>query len=123
MRTCASCPRPTPIFTPSRRREIPPGSAFPPQHHQLHLPPLRERREDIELLAQHFLKAHVARLQQGDHRLRRLRDAGAPGLLLAGQRRELDHAVERGVLMAPGKVIRVPDLGLLAGQAARASRR
>src|SRR5213075_1722299 len=32
---------------------------------QLHLPPLRERREDIEVLAQHFLKQHVTRYRKG----------------------------------------------------------
>jgi DNA-binding NtrC family response regulator len=85
---------------------------------QIHLPPLRERREDIELLAQHFLKLHVARYRKAITGF----DAGAIEALRAyawpGNVRELDHAVERGVLMAPGKAIRTADLGLHAGQAA-----
>ena len=84
----------------------------------LHLPPLRERREDIELLAQYFLKAHVARYRKAVTGF----DAAANAALLAyawpGNVRELDHAVERGVLMAKDKVIRTADLGLNAGQAA-----
>ncbi|PTX98553.1 sigma-54 dependent transcriptional regulator [Opitutus sp. ER46] len=84
---------------------------------QLHLPPLRERREDIELLAQHFLKAHVERYRKpitgfDESALDALRSYSWPGNV-----RELDHAVERGVLMASGKVVRGPDLGLTAGQA------
>jgi DNA-binding NtrC family response regulator len=85
---------------------------------QIHLPPLRERREDIELLAQHFLKLHVARYGKAITGF----DASAVDALRAyawpGNVRELDHAVERGVLMAPGKAIRTVDLGLHAGQAA-----
>jgi DNA-binding NtrC family response regulator len=84
---------------------------------QLHLPPLRERREDIELLAQHFLKRHVERYRKGitgfDEGARQsLRGHGWPGNV-----RELDHAVERAVLMAQGKVLRAGDLALNAGQA------
>jgi len=84
---------------------------------QLHLPPLRERREDIELLAQHFLKAHVDRYRKPITGF----DASALDALRAyswpGNVRELDHSVERGVLMAPGKVVRAADLGLNAAQA------
>ena len=84
----------------------------------LHLPPLRERREDIELLAQHFLKQHLGRYRKpvtgfDDSALAAMRAYGWPGNV-----RELDHAVERGVLMSPGKVIRAADLGLSAGSAA-----
>ncbi|MBX3735145.1 MAG: sigma-54-dependent Fis family transcriptional regulator [Candidatus Didemnitutus sp.] len=84
----------------------------------IHLPPLRERREDIALLAQHFLKAHVERYRKAitgfdDSALEAMRDYAWPGNV-----RELDHAVERGVLMTQGKVVRGPDLGLNAGQAA-----
>lgn len=84
----------------------------------IHLPPLRERREDIALLAQHFLKAHVERYRKAitgfdDTALEAMRDYAWPGNV-----RELDHAVERGVLMTQGKVVRAPDLGLNAGQAA-----
>ena len=84
----------------------------------LHLPPLRERREDIPLLAQHFLKAHVTRYNKpitgfDDGALEAMKNYAWPGNV-----RELDHSVERGVLMTQGKVVRAPDLGLNAGQSA-----
>ncbi len=84
----------------------------------IHLPPLRERREDIELLAQHFLKQHVARYRKAitgfdESATEAMRNYNWPGNV-----RELDHSVERGVLMASGKVVRGVDLGLNAGQAA-----
>ncbi len=85
---------------------------------QIHLPPLRERREDIALLAQHFLKQHVQRYRKpitgfDDGAIEVMRAYAWPGNV-----RELDHSVERGVLMAQTKLIRGPDLGLNAGQAA-----
>jgi DNA-binding NtrC family response regulator len=83
----------------------------------IHLPPLRERREDIPLLAQHFLKQHVERYRKAVTGF----DAGAVEAMQnhawPGNVRELDHAVERGVLMSTGKVVRAADLGLSAGQA------
>ena len=84
----------------------------------IHLPPLRERREDIPLLSQHFLKAHVERYRKAitgfdDGAIEAMKNYAWPGNV-----RELDHSVERGVLMAQGKVVRTPDLGLNAGQAA-----
>jgi len=82
----------------------------------IHLPPLRERREDIELLAQHFLKQHVERYRKpitgfDESAIQAMRDHHWPGNV-----RELDHAVERGVLMSQGKVVRAPDLGLTIAQ-------
>ena len=84
----------------------------------LHLPPLRERREDIALLAQHFLKQHVERYRKSitgfdDGAVEAMKNYAWPGNV-----RELDHSVERGVLMTQGKVVRAPDLGLNAGQSA-----
>jgi DNA-binding NtrC family response regulator len=85
----------------------------------LHLPPLRKRREDIELLALHFLKQHVERYRKNvtgfdDAATAAMRDYPWPGNV-----RELDHAVERAVLMTQGKVVHAPDLGLnLAREAA-----
>src|SRR5882757_6827099 len=84
----------------------------------LHLPPLRERREDIPLLAQHFLKAHVTRYSKpitgfDEAAIEAMKNYSWPGNV-----RELDHSVERGVLMTQGKVVRAPDLGLNAGQSA-----
>ena len=84
---------------------------------EIHLPPLRDRPEDIPALAGHFLDRHVARYRK---RVTGLDDA-ATGALLAhswpGNVRELDHAMERGVLMATGEKVRAADLGLWAGSA------
>ncbi|MEP6491376.1 MAG: sigma-54 dependent transcriptional regulator [bacterium] len=79
---------------------------------EIHLPPLRERREDIAPLAMHFLRRHVTRYRKPLTNF----DPGAMQLLLAhpwpGNIRELDHAVERAVLLAQGDQVRAVDLGL-----------
>jgi DNA-binding NtrC family response regulator len=79
---------------------------------EIHLPPLRDRREDILLLARHFLKQHLQRYRKTVHDFHE----GAAQVLQEyrwpGNIRELDHAVERAVLMAQGTVIKAADLGL-----------
>lgn len=79
---------------------------------EIHLPPLRERREDIPLLSQDFLQRHAQRYRKSVQGF----DAAAMQALLEhpwpGNIRELGHAVERAVLLARGDVIRGVDLGL-----------
>ena len=79
---------------------------------ELHLPPLRERRDDIPLLAAHFLHQHAARYRKPVTAFH----PDAMRALLAyqwpGNVRELSHAVERATLLAEGDVVRVADLAL-----------
>src|SRR3954466_2029410 len=79
---------------------------------EIHLPPLRDRREDIAPLGTHFLRKHAARYRKNLAGF----DAPAMQMLLAhpwpGNIRELDHAIERAVLLAVGEQIRPIDLGL-----------
>ena len=79
---------------------------------EIRLPALRERKEDIPLLANHFLdriKSHYRRELDGfsDHALDALMRHPWPGNV-----RELEHAVERSVLMARGGRIEAADLAL-----------
>jgi DNA-binding NtrC family response regulator len=88
---------------------------------EIHIPPLRERREDLDLLAHHFLRGYAQRYRKSlsgfdSAALKAIHEHPWPGNV-----RELDHAVERGVLMTPGPVVRAADLGLRA-PAAGASR-
>ena len=84
------------------------------------VPPLRERREDIPLLAAHFLTIYAARYRKPVTRF----DAAAQQIMLQyhwpGNVRELDHAIERAVLMSQEDTVRASDLGL-AGDVSRAS--
>jgi DNA-binding NtrC family response regulator len=79
---------------------------------EIHLPPLRARREDIPLLANHFLRLYAQRYRKGltgfdSPAMQSLLDYAWPGNV-----RELDHAVERAVLMAQDDMVRPSDLGL-----------
>ena len=79
---------------------------------EIHLPPLRDRREDIPLLASHFLGRHAQRYRK---QLSAFDPAAMQALLdhpWPGNIRELDHAVERSVLMAQGDSVKAGDLGL-----------
>src|SRR5215218_2792442 len=78
----------------------------------LHLPPLRERRDDIPQLAALFLREQATRYKHPAVEL-------TPGAMRAlldhpwpGNVRELRHAVERAVLMARGPAVTEDDLGL-----------
>jgi DNA-binding NtrC family response regulator len=81
---------------------------------EIHLPPLRERREDILPLAQHFLEHHASRYGRDVTRF----DAGAVQALAEhswpGNIRELGHAIERAVLLATEGVVRAGNLALQA---------
>jgi DNA-binding NtrC family response regulator len=66
----------------------------------IHLPPLRERRGDVEPLARHFLAIHAARYRKPLVTFDRDAIAAMQSHAWPGNVRELGHAVERAVLMA-----------------------
>jgi DNA-binding NtrC family response regulator len=78
---------------------------------EIHLPPLRERREDIPALAAHFLDGLASRYRKGlafdDSAMHALTNHSWPGNI-----RELAHVVERSILMAQSQHITAADLGL-----------
>ncbi len=88
---------------------------------EIHLPPLRERREDILPIATQCLRRQAARYRKpltGFDRpaLEALHAHGWPGNV-----RELEHAVERAVLLATGELVRAGDLALEAPSGPAAS--
>ena len=83
---------------------------------EVHLPPLRDRREDLPVLAIHFLRGHARRYRKNLENF----DPQAMQALLKhawpGNVRELDHAIKRAVLMASGATLEARDLGLQSGR-------
>ena len=76
----------------------------------VHVPPLRERREDIPMLAQHFLRVYAAKNNRrldglSDDALKRLEAYAWPGNV-----RELENVIERGVVLARGTQVDITDL-------------
>ena len=77
---------------------------------QIHLPPLRERRDDIPLLAHHFLKRFAEQFEKKAQRFSRLARLALEEYPWPGNVRELENAVQHAVALADGKTI---DLGHL----------
>jgi DNA-binding NtrC family response regulator len=83
---------------------------------EIALPPLRERREDIMPLANNFLRQHAKRYRKT---LTGFEEAARDVLMqhqFPGNVRELDHVVERAVLMTQGQQVKANDLGLTSGR-------
>jgi two-component system response regulator AtoC len=71
------------------------------------LPPLRDRREDVALLARHFVEANAA---YGRKRLSAAALASLEAYAWPGNVRELEHAIERAAILTKGEEIQPDDL-------------
>jgi DNA-binding NtrC family response regulator len=81
---------------------------------EIHLPALRDRREDIPLLATHFLNRNRARYRKqvtgyAPTAMEQMMQYGWPGNV-----RELEHTVERAVLLCRGELIEPANLSIIA---------
>jgi formate hydrogenlyase transcriptional activator len=74
----------------------------------LHMPPLRERQEDIPALVRYFVEKHARRMNRAVETI----PAETLDLLVRypwpGNIRELENLMERAVIVSPGPVLRVP---------------
>ena len=82
------------------------------QGFEVHLPPLRQRHEDISLLALYFMTRVAAHLDKEVTSLSPLALAALQNYGWPGNVRELQHAVERAVVVCQGTAIRPEDLPL-----------
>ncbi|MGK7344203.1 MAG: sigma-54 dependent transcriptional regulator [Candidatus Nitrospinota bacterium M3_3B_026] len=77
----------------------------------IRVPPLRERREDIPALAAHFLSIYASRHGRD---VRAISPEGLRDLVARdwkGNVRELEHVIERAVIVARGDILTAEDLG------------
>lgn len=82
------------------------------------LPPLRERREDIPLLARHFLDKYA---REFDKEIEGFASDALQSLIVhnwPGNVRELEHIIERAIVLCPGPIIRASDLVISSTQPA-----
>jgi DNA-binding NtrC family response regulator len=79
---------------------------------EIHLPPLRERLEDIPVLGMHFLGRFAQRYRKEVDGFAHAAIEAMRAHLWPGNIRELAHVVERAVLLASGEQIQAADLAL-----------
>ena len=80
---------------------------------EIHLPPLRERKEDISLLADHFIRIYSQRYDKNitgisTAALSRMEKYPWPGNI-----RELQHAIERAIIMTDSEILQPSDFNLV----------
>ena len=83
---------------------------------EVQLPPLRERVEDIPLLATHFLKIYSQKYKKNVHKLSDGAFTRMTKYHWPGNIRELQHAIERAVIMSGSTILQPEDLNLTQTQ-------
>jgi DNA-binding NtrC family response regulator len=76
---------------------------------EIELPPLRERKEDIDLLAQHFLQIYTRKYNKNVHMINEAARKKMMNYSWPGNVRELQHAIERAVIMSTSHVLNPED--------------
>jgi formate hydrogenlyase transcriptional activator len=74
----------------------------------VHLPPLRERREDIPLLVRYFAQKHAQRINRAIETISTEAMEALTRYAWPGNVRELENFIERAVILSPGPVLQVP---------------
>ncbi len=77
----------------------------------IHVPPLRERREDIPLLAHYFLNLYSNKMLKKFSRIPRSQIEKLVDYHWPGNVRELENVIERGAILSSGPLFKVPPLG------------
>ncbi len=107
------CATNSPIFDLASRNEFREDLLYRINTVAINLPPLRERREDIPLLADHFLKYFQRKYNKKKSNISKetllsLRQYSWPGNI-----RELQHSIERAVILSDGSTLRPSDFNML----------
>ncbi|HXG91049.1 MAG TPA: sigma-54 dependent transcriptional regulator [Blastocatellia bacterium] len=82
----------------------------------IEVPPLRERQEDIQLLADHFLKMFSEKYNRKNEGFSQSAISAMYNYAWPGNVRELESAIERAVLLAKGERIEASDLPFTAAE-------
>lgn len=75
---------------------------------ELHLPPLRERQDDVTVLAEHFTKVYCDKYRKPHKKLASSTLKKMTKYPWPGNIRELQHAIERAIIMSEGNIL-MPD--------------
>jgi DNA-binding NtrC family response regulator len=78
----------------------------------IRIPPLRERNEDIPLLAEHFIKKYVRELKTGEKEITEDAMCLLAGYNWKGNVRELENTIERAIILCDGKSISTEHISL-----------
>jgi len=87
----------------------------------IEIPPLRERREDIRPLVEHFVRKHA---QRTGRRIERIDDDALADLQRydwPGNVRELENTIERAVVLSPGPIINVRTISVMGAATPQAT--
>jgi formate hydrogenlyase transcriptional activator len=89
------------------------GQFRPDLYYRLHVfpilvPPLRQRPEDIPLLVRHFVRRYARQLRKRLDTIPAEAMVALPRYAWPGNVRQLQHVIERAVILSPGPILRLP---------------
>jgi two-component system response regulator HydG len=107
------CATNSPIFDLVARNEFREDLLYRINTVSINIPPLRDRKDDIPLLTDHFLKIYQKKYNKKPTRISKETLASLKQYSWPGNIRELQHAIERAVILSNGSTLRPSDFNIL----------